>query len=44
MAAGAGVADAETVFKSDFASLVHSSYREDLVRAEMFYSLFTRSS
>ena len=44
MAAGGGCADAEPVFKSDFASLVHSSYREDLVRGEMFYSLFTRSS
>lgn len=43
-AAGGGGADADPVFKSDFASLVHSSYREDLVRGEMFYSLFTRSS
>ena len=44
VAAGGGCADAEPVFKSDFASLVHSSYREDLVKGEMFYSLFTRSS
>ena len=43
MAAGGGCADADPVFKSDFASLVHSSYREDLVRREMFSSLFTRS-
>ena len=39
MAAGGGCADADPVFKSDFASLVHSSYREDLVRGEMFDSV-----
>ena len=43
VAAGGGLADSDPVFKSDFASLVHSSYREDLVRREMFSSLFTRS-
>ena len=32
MAAGGGNSDTEPVFKSDFASLVHSSYREELVR------------
>ena len=27
-----GLSDTDPVFKSDFASLVHSSYREELVR------------
>ena len=30
MAAGGGLSDTDPVFKSDFASLVHSSYREEL--------------
>ena len=32
VAAGGGLSDTDPVFKSDFASLVHSSYREELVR------------
>ena len=35
MAAGGGNSDTEPVFKSDFASLVHSSYREELVRENL---------
>ena len=34
-AAGGGNSDTEPVFKSDFASLVHSSYREELVRENL---------
>ena len=36
MAAGGGLSDTDPVFKSDFASLVHSSYREELVRQHLF--------
>ena len=35
MAAGGAISDSEPVFKSDFASLVHSSYREELVRENL---------
>ena len=37
MAAGGALSDTEPVFKSDFASLVHSSYREELVRENIFF-------
>ena len=39
MAAGGGLSDSEPVFKSDFASLVHSSYREELVREYLTFFL-----
>ena len=39
MAAGGGLSDSEPVFKSDFASLVHSSYREELVRESLTFFL-----
>ena len=37
MAAGGAISDTEPVFKSDFASLVHSSYREELVRENLTF-------